>query len=378
MKGIKKILIISGLLLSSVVGFSQIASADQMELQPSYDNTIYSELTTLTYFPVAGEEKSCGECTGLMVGIALSENGMRRALLYFDVQNELPADITVTDVELEITVLRSQDPASRLMTLHPVTQPWGEAGSTPILGLGRIGSGGFAVAGDATWTDAIYDNTSNWTLPGGDYDSAVASASIGTFGPFTFSSVELTALVQQWVDGGAVNNGLLLKMDDSVESIALGRFIHSSEGVTPPILRVIYDLPPPDDDEDGIPNSSDNCPTTPNPGQEDNYGTSAGDACEDTDEDTVNDDIDNCPTTPNPGQGDLDNDTVGNACDGLTLITSDTSVTADATSLGDVLIQNNSLLTIELGFTLTINSSLIVESGSGALIKSGGTIIIVA
>ena len=59
-----------------------------------------------------------------------------------------------------------------------------------------------------------------------------------------------------------------------------------------------------DTDEDGIPDVEDNCPTVPNPGQEDGDGDEVGDAC------------DNCPGVANPGQEDGDGDEVGDACDG--------------------------------------------------------------
>ncbi len=59
-----------------------------------------------------------------------------------------------------------------------------------------------------------------------------------------------------------------------------------------------------DVDGDGVFNGFDNCPLTPNPGQENNVhtGTPAGDHCEDPDGDGVFDIDDNCPDTPNPGQ----------------------------------------------------------------------------
>lgn len=40
----------------------------------------------------------------------------------------------------------------------------------------------------------------------------------------------------------------------------------------------------------------------------------------DTDNDGVSDSLDNCPTTPNPTQSDLDNDGIGDACDPCTLV----------------------------------------------------------
>ena len=58
-----------------------------------------------------------------------------------------------------------------------------------------------------------------------------------------------------------------------------------------------------DEDGDGAPNSADNCPTTPNPGQEDADADGRGDVC------------DNCPDNSNPGQADFDGDGSGDACD---------------------------------------------------------------
>uniref|UniRef100_A0A2P2I1C0 Cartilage oligomeric matrix protein-like n=1 Tax=Hirondellea gigas TaxID=1518452 RepID=A0A2P2I1C0_9CRUS len=61
-----------------------------------------------------------------------------------------------------------------------------------------------------------------------------------------------------------------------------------------------------DADNDGIPNSPDNCPLVPNPDQRDSDPGGAdrqGDAC------------DNCPTVPNLAQEDNDGDGIGDACD---------------------------------------------------------------
>lgn len=60
--------------------------------------------------------------------------------------------------------------------------------------------------------------------------------------------------------------------------------------------------PPPDRDQDGVPDSSDNCVSTANPNQEDADGDGVGDAC------------DNCPQISNADQADSNQDSVGDAC----------------------------------------------------------------
>ncbi|PIS36839.1 MAG: hypothetical protein COT35_09105, partial [Nitrospirae bacterium CG08_land_8_20_14_0_20_52_24] len=81
-----------------------------------------------------------------------------------------------------------------------------------------------------------------------------------------------------------------------------------------------------DSDNDGIPDSSDNCLNVANPDQADADHDGIGDLC-DTCTDTDNDGYgdpgfaantcppDNCPSASNPNQGDCDSDGIGDVCD---------------------------------------------------------------
>jgi hypothetical protein len=95
---------------------------------------------------------------------------------------------------------------------------------------------------------------------------------------------------------------------------------------------------PLDSDQDGIPDSEDNCPNTPNPDQEDEDGNGVGDACEtgsDDDGDGVPNDIDECPNT-DPG---VVVDEVG--CESITVPGRDIVVLNDANIFTDEAMQDS-------------------------------------
>ncbi|HEV7904764.1 MAG TPA: thrombospondin type 3 repeat-containing protein [Pyrinomonadaceae bacterium] len=70
-----------------------------------------------------------------------------------------------------------------------------------------------------------------------------------------------------------------------------------------------------DDDQDGIPDASDNCPAVANPEQIDTDNDAQGNACDpDDDNDGVLDGADNCRYVANPDQADGDNDGRGDVC----------------------------------------------------------------
>jgi hypothetical protein len=70
-----------------------------------------------------------------------------------------------------------------------------------------------------------------------------------------------------------------------------------------------------DSDEDGIPDTLDNCVSLANLDQKDVNKNGRGDACDDFDKDGVINSLDNCPNDPNANQVDVDADKIGDICD---------------------------------------------------------------
>lgn len=96
-----------------------------------------------------------------------------------------------------------------------------------------------------------------------------------------------------------------LRDDNTVFAATYGRGIFSGQ--------FTFD-PNGDDDNDGVVNSIDNCPSVANADQLDSDNNGIGDACQDTDQDGILDINDNCPTVANPDQLDSDNNGVGDVC----------------------------------------------------------------
>ena len=92
-----------------------------------------------------------------------------------------------------------------------------------------------------------------------------------------------------------------------------------------------------DEDDDGVADLQDNCPSVVNPGQEDADGDGQGNACDtDDDNDTVPDGADNCPQDANLDQADTDSDGIGNACDNCPATSNPDQGDADRDTIGNV------------------------------------------
>jgi hypothetical protein len=203
-------------------------------LNPSKDNTLFSR---------DQGDRSSGQGHSLFVGINSNATLIRRALLAFNVLDAgIPAGSTILSASLEMFVDRAGSETSAAVSLHRVSQDWGEGPS----GSGGNGGGGGAAAqpGDATWLHTFFD-TAFWTTPGGDFDAApTATTDVGLVGTTaTWSSTELTSDVQNWLNDPSANFGWIVIGKETTPS-ATKRFPSRESATGPqPILRVVYAAP---------------------------------------------------------------------------------------------------------------------------------------
>jgi hypothetical protein len=189
-------------LCSSAVLLAGTVSAETVTLTPSIDNTIYETAHNLS--------------NGLGESIFAGNNVVwqpRRALLAFPIDT-IPAGAQITSVQLELQLTKAARDTPDEISLHRLTQQWGEglsdAGSGGI-GAGE-GDGIVAEAGDATWSHAFYD-TEEWTTLGGSFVAqASATTTVGSApASHTWGSTpQMVADVQGWVDDPSSNAGWIL------------------------------------------------------------------------------------------------------------------------------------------------------------------------
>ena len=131
---------------------------------------------------------------------------IRRGVLAFDIAGSIPSGSTVTSVSLSMNMSRTISD-TRTVELHVLLADWGEGTSNANANEGQ---GAPATPNDATWRHRFFD-TIFWTAQGGDFSATVsASQSVGGIGGSIWSSAQMVADVQSWLDNPASNFGWLV------------------------------------------------------------------------------------------------------------------------------------------------------------------------
>jgi hypothetical protein len=211
---------------------------------------------------------------GMFVG---SDGGSpNRGLIEFDIADNIPAGATVTSATLSLTLgmvagsggstdpTKGDGPNQRTIQIFVATSPWSGTtlGSTTTNTLSNpFGGTGHGSSppnlGDTTWNWESY-NTQHWNTVGGGGDFvSTASASL-TFAPdlsvrgdaYSWSSDQMVADVQGWLDGSVANDGWLLK--NTEEAVQSFRAFFTREGAIAegapnfqPQLSVTFIVPEP-------------------------------------------------------------------------------------------------------------------------------------
>ncbi len=199
------VLVISVLAYLAIAGgvAADVAPQATTTLSPSKDNTLYEEAPS----------NSNGSGQNIFAG--LSGQGIRRGLIAFDIASSIPAGSTIDSVTFRAHVSKrsAQDSGSQTYSLHKVLADWGESSSV------GGGSGAGAATNDATW-DHRFFSSANWDTEGGDFDGvASASTSVGGTGFYTWSSSQMVADVQAWLDSPS-DFGWLIKGNETASRTA--------------------------------------------------------------------------------------------------------------------------------------------------------------
>src|SRR5215211_4022392 len=203
------------------------ATANIINITPSKDNTLYE------YDPLEGDMSNALGLHFFSGETAMGE--LRRGVLAFDIAGNIPPGSKITAVTLSLNMSRTPLDDPRTVELHKLFADWGEGTS---IASGEEGDGAPATPNDATSRHLFFD-TIFWTTEGGDFSATVStSQSVGPLGQYTWSSAQMIADVQSWLDNPASNFGWLVLGDES--DIATAKRFDTRESASPPALTIQY------------------------------------------------------------------------------------------------------------------------------------------
>ncbi len=212
-------------------GGSLLAFSASVTLQPSEDTSLFE----------TSPDDNLGSSD---LASGTTSAGLKsRALVWFDFEGRVPANATITSVELSFRVTKAP-PAAVTSTfgLHRVLQDWAE-GTKKGVQLGAA-----ATAGETTWNARFFPDV-HWSTPGAaapiDFVAkASGSRSIAGLGNYTFPSTsDLVADVQSWLTNPQSNSGWIL-ISQSEGTPRTARRLGSSESPsTSPSLVIQFNTP---------------------------------------------------------------------------------------------------------------------------------------
>ena len=165
-----------------------------------------------------------------------ASNSIRRGLIHFNIST-LASNAVVDSVSLALTYNNPRPNGTQLITIHRVTNSWGEGTSNAP---GQEGGGATSTTNSATWLHRMH-TSSLWSSAGGDFNSsASASISIGTSnGVYTIGpNPGMLSDVQGWHANSTTNHGWLLQGNEASGSTSK-RFCTKENTSIPPCLPML-------------------------------------------------------------------------------------------------------------------------------------------
>ena len=220
----------SKLLLSLLFLYSGFALSETISIVASRDATLIEH---------AMGDLANGSGPALFAGrTGQKKASIRRALVYFDLENVLPPHAKVKRVFLTLHLTPSNASPAEI-ALYRVKNEWGEGAS-----FSAGGSGAPAEVGDATWLHAFYTDQF-WALAGGYFvDTPSATTLVNDTDFYTWqSSRRLVRDVRKWLRHPDRNHGWILVGDESASRTAK-RFDSRESAVEEyrPVLTIEYRL----------------------------------------------------------------------------------------------------------------------------------------
>jgi hypothetical protein len=216
-----------------ILAFASSATADVIVLSSLRDNTLYED-------PAGALSNGAGE--SFFAG-KNAQGSTRRGVLAFDVAANIPVPAVINSATLTLFMSQAASTTARNIELRSLLADWGEGTSNATTGGG--GNGAPSTPNDATWIHQFFNNTL-WSTPGGDFlATASAAAPVGGVGSYAWSSPQMAADVQQWLDNPGTNFGWLVLGDESTSQTAK-RFAarESIDSAVRPKLTIDYTVIP--------------------------------------------------------------------------------------------------------------------------------------